>query len=119
VQFFQTSGEGLACFNVDLSKSGVSGIQDGANVTIEVVFDGGDGQLYQCADLTLSSSATIPSNATSSCHNITSAESSSGTATSTSTSPAKTGTALGLKDVTALPVVIAGLVALVGAALVL
>jgi len=47
VNFFQTSGEGLACFNIDLSKSGISGVQDGANVTIEVVFDGGDGQLYQ------------------------------------------------------------------------
>lgn len=47
VNFFQTSGEGLACFNINLTKSGVSGIQDGANVTVEIVFDGGDGQLYQ------------------------------------------------------------------------
>jgi hypothetical protein len=47
VNFFQKSGEGLACFNIDLSKSGISGVQDGANVTIEVVFDGGDGELYQ------------------------------------------------------------------------
>lgn len=47
LNFFQTTGEGLACFNIDLSKSGVSGVQDGANITVEVVFDGGDGQLYQ------------------------------------------------------------------------
>jgi hypothetical protein len=47
VNFFQTSGEGLACFNIDLSKSGISGVTDGANVSIEVVFDGGDGTLYQ------------------------------------------------------------------------
>lgn len=47
VDFFQTSGEGLACFNIDISKSGISGIEDGANVTIEVAFDGGDGLLYQ------------------------------------------------------------------------
>jgi hypothetical protein len=47
VQFFQTSGEGLACFNIDLNNTGISGVKDGANVTIEVVFDGGDGTLYQ------------------------------------------------------------------------
>ena len=47
VNFFQTSGEGLACFNIDLSKSGIAGVADGANVSIEVAFDGGDGQLYQ------------------------------------------------------------------------
>lgn len=47
VNFFQTSGEGLACFNIDLSKSGIDGVKDGANVSIEVAFDGGDGALYQ------------------------------------------------------------------------
>lgn len=47
VNFFQTSGEGLACFDINLAKSGISGIQDGANVSIEIAFDGGDGQLYQ------------------------------------------------------------------------
>jgi hypothetical protein len=47
VNFFQTSGEGLACFNIDLSKSGIDGVKDGANVSIEVAFDGGDGTLYQ------------------------------------------------------------------------
>jgi len=117
VNFFQTSGEGLACFNINLTKSGVSGIQDGANVTVEIVFDGGDGQLYQCADLTLSSSATVPSNATSSCKDVTSAQSTS-SGTSTSTSPASTGAAASLKDVTILPIAIAALVALIGAALV-
>ena len=47
VNFFQTSGQGPMCFNIDLSKSGISGVTDGANVSIEVAFDGGDGQLYQ------------------------------------------------------------------------
>jgi hypothetical protein len=47
VNFFQTSGEGVACFNIDLAKSGISGLVDGANVTVEVAFDGGDGELYQ------------------------------------------------------------------------
>lgn len=47
VNFFQTSGEGIACFNIDLLKSGIGGVKDGANVSIEVVFNGGDGTLYQ------------------------------------------------------------------------
>lgn len=69
VQYFESSGEGQYCFPIDLAAAGVSGIQDGANVTIQVVFNGGDGTLYQCADLTLSSNVTVPSNATSSCTN--------------------------------------------------
>ena len=52
------SGEGLACFNIDLGKSGIAGVQENANVSIEVVFDGGDGQLYQV--LYVSSRSTIP-----------------------------------------------------------
>ena len=47
VQFFQQSGEGLYCFPIDLATSNVAGIKDGANVTIQIVFDGGDGTLYQ------------------------------------------------------------------------
>ncbi len=45
--FFSTTGEGSFCVDVDLAKSGISGIQNGANVTLQFVFDGGDGQLYQ------------------------------------------------------------------------
>ena len=47
VQFFQTSGEGQYCFPVDLSNSSVPGVQDGANVTIQLIYNGGDGNLYQ------------------------------------------------------------------------
>lgn len=47
VPYFQTSGEGMFCFPIDIMASGISGIQDGANVTIQVIFDGGDGILYQ------------------------------------------------------------------------
>lgn len=47
VPYFQTSGEGMFCFPIDIATSGVSGIQNGANVTIQVIFDGGDGVLYQ------------------------------------------------------------------------
>jgi hypothetical protein len=44
VQFFQQSGEGLYCFPIDLATAGISGVKDGANVTIQIVFDG---TLYQ------------------------------------------------------------------------
>ncbi|KAI6005082.1 hypothetical protein F5J12DRAFT_124376 [Pisolithus orientalis] len=92
VQYFETSGEGQYCFPIDLASSGVSGIQDGANVTIQVVYDGGDGTLYQCADLTLSANVTAPSNATSTCTNVTvtaSGTAAAAAATATSTGGAK------------------------------
>lgn len=47
VPYFQTSGEGKFCFPISIAASGVFGIQDGANVTIQVIFDGSDGILYQ------------------------------------------------------------------------
>ena len=47
VPLFETTGEGSFCIDLDLSKSGFSGVQDGANVTLQLIFDGGDGQLYQ------------------------------------------------------------------------
>ncbi|KAL4068343.1 hypothetical protein V8B97DRAFT_895431 [Scleroderma yunnanense] len=62
-----TGGGGQFCLPISLATSGVSGIQEGANVTIQAVFDGGDGSLYQCADLTLSANASIPGNVTSNC----------------------------------------------------
>lgn len=45
--FFQVVGEGDLCFPVNFAAAGINGVQDGANVTIQIVFDGGDGQLYQ------------------------------------------------------------------------
>ncbi|KAF9229662.1 hypothetical protein BS17DRAFT_33107 [Gyrodon lividus] len=86
VPYFQQNGEGKYCFPIDLAQSNVSGIQDGANVTIQIIFDGGDGELYQCADLTLFANATVPTNATSTCTNT------------TSTSPTATGTSGARKD---------------------
>ena len=47
VPYFQTNGEGMYCFPINITASGVSGIQDGVNATIQVIFDGGDGILYQ------------------------------------------------------------------------
>ncbi|KAI6133337.1 hypothetical protein EDD16DRAFT_1468043 [Pisolithus croceorrhizus] len=70
VPYFETSGEGQYCFPIDLAGAGISGIQDGANVTIQVVYDGGDGTLYQ-AHLTLSANVTVPTNATTTCTNAT------------------------------------------------
>ncbi|KAI0757220.1 hypothetical protein C8Q80DRAFT_1132549 [Daedaleopsis nitida] len=93
VPFFQTSSEGVFCMDVNLAASGVSGIKDGANVTIQLIFDGGDGQLYQCADLTLSDSFEIPSdvsckNAT---NNVVATPVSTGVSTPSSTSPSGSG----------------------------
>ncbi|KAI0803055.1 hypothetical protein BC629DRAFT_1438146 [Irpex lacteus] len=69
VPFFQVTGEGAFCFPVDFAASNITGLQDGANVTIQLIFDGGDGELFQCADLTLKSNLTLTN--TTSCHNAT------------------------------------------------
>ncbi|KAI0768498.1 hypothetical protein BD413DRAFT_493807 [Trametes elegans] len=71
VPFFKTSGEGNFCFPLDFSSLNISGVQNNANVTIQLIYDGGDGHLYQCADLTLSDSATVPDSVT--CQNATNA----------------------------------------------
>lgn len=47
VPFFQTTGEGPACFPLNLASSGVNGLNNGVNATLQFVFDGGDGTLYQ------------------------------------------------------------------------
>lgn len=39
----------MYCFPIDIATSNISGIQDGANVTIQVIFDGGDGVLFQAS----------------------------------------------------------------------
>ncbi|KAA1468597.1 hypothetical protein DENSPDRAFT_863694 [Dentipellis sp. KUC8613] len=79
--FVQSNGEGAFCFPLDLSHLNVSGLQDGANITLQFEFNGGDGNLFQCADLTLSNNFTVPSNV--SCSNATS----SGTSSSSSSAP--------------------------------
>ncbi|KAI0374384.1 hypothetical protein BV20DRAFT_961535 [Pilatotrama ljubarskyi] len=97
VPFFKTSGEGDFCFPLDLSAANVNGMKDGANVTIQFIFDGGDGQLYQCADLTLSDNASVPNSV--SCTNATNAAvtpvSTSVAPTATSPSGSASGTASG------------------------
>ncbi|KIK02304.1 hypothetical protein K443DRAFT_97168 [Laccaria amethystina LaAM-08-1] len=81
--YAQAHGEGSFCLPFDLSMTNATGLQDGQNVTIQIVYDGGDGNLYQCADLTLSKNFTISSNIT--CSNA------SVSATATSTGAAATG----------------------------
>lgn len=45
--FATASGEGGFCIPLDLNNTGISGIQNGANVTLQYVFNGGDGTLYE------------------------------------------------------------------------
>ena len=46
VSYFQ--GTGLSgCIRIEPTSAGISGIQNGSNVTLQMVFDGGDGKLYQ------------------------------------------------------------------------
>jgi len=70
VQYFETSGEGAFCAPINISAANIPGVKDGANATIQFVFDGGDGELYQCADITLLEDYTVPSDI--SCTNATS-----------------------------------------------
>jgi hypothetical protein len=86
--FASSSSPGNYCIPLDLSNTGISGVSDGANVTIQIVYNAGDGSLYQvslrvayylswtessfsnqCADLTLAQNFSVPSNV--SCTNVT------------------------------------------------
>ena len=49
VPFFPNASPGDYCFPIDLS--GVANLTEGANVTLQFTFDGGDGNLYQVRDL--------------------------------------------------------------------
>ncbi|TFY67360.1 hypothetical protein EVJ58_g1689 [Rhodofomes roseus] len=108
VNYFETSGEGSFCAPINISAAGIDGVKDGSNVTVQFIFDGGDGALYQCADLTLSESTTaIPSDV--SCSNASSAAVTyfssgvtptfSATATSSSASSTSTSSAADAKAV--------------------
>jgi hypothetical protein len=55
--YFQNSGAGNFCIPFSF-PSNITGVGDGANVTIQVVFDGGDGKLFQVCTPPLSLSAT-------------------------------------------------------------
>ncbi|RSH85456.1 hypothetical protein EHS25_004852 [Saitozyma podzolica] len=58
--FFQVN-EGEHCWNVNLGALGI-GLTNGSLVTLQIQYNGGDGNLYQCTDLVLLSNYTVPSN---------------------------------------------------------
>ncbi|KAF4572702.1 Copper acquisition factor BIM1-like protein [Pleurotus pulmonarius] len=87
--FQESSDAGVLCFPLDFSQSNITGIRDGANVTVQVVVAGSDGSLYQCADLTLLSNATTSftcANETTSGHDSGSNSTSSGSSDSSNNS---------------------------------
>jgi hypothetical protein len=47
VPFFSAAGEGPACIPVDIASLNIPGVQDGSNVTLQIQFNGGDGDLFQ------------------------------------------------------------------------
>ncbi|KAF9780039.1 hypothetical protein BJ322DRAFT_1012483 [Thelephora terrestris] len=80
------SGQGpQRCIPVNVTALGLPGVGDGSNVTLQFVEDATDGYLYQCMDLTLSSTFMIPSDVQ--CTNITALPSST---TSSGSSPTST-----------------------------
>ncbi|KAF8326623.1 uncharacterized protein EI90DRAFT_2929997 [Cantharellus anzutake] len=94
---WNTTTLGSYCVHVNVASLGLP-IGNGQNATIVVVFNGGDGVLYQCSDVVLLSNYTIPSSI--SCTSVSSiiggstTASPSGTKTSTSTSTSKQGAAV-------------------------
>lgn len=46
-QFAKEDDAGAFCIPLNISAANIEGVKDGSNVTIQVVFDGGDGALYQ------------------------------------------------------------------------
>ena len=53
VQPFSASGEGAACIAIDIQNLGIQGINDGSNVSLQVRFNGGDGDLWQVIQISL------------------------------------------------------------------
>ena len=47
VNYFETSGEGEFCAPINISALGLEGVTDGTNVTLQFIYSGGDGNLYQ------------------------------------------------------------------------
>jgi hypothetical protein len=45
------SGEGVYCFPIDVSQLGLGDeVKEGSKATLQIAFDGGDGNLYQVKD---------------------------------------------------------------------
>ncbi|KAG9128298.1 hypothetical protein FRC07_001233 [Ceratobasidium sp. 392] len=86
--FIRLDKQGEACLPVNIQSLGLSNVSNGTNATIQIQFDGGDGNLYQCADVTLVEGFTVPSNVT-----CAASATSSQTASASSTAPASTASA--------------------------
>ncbi|KZV77634.1 hypothetical protein PENSPDRAFT_645265 [Peniophora sp. CONT] len=112
-QFATGSGEGSICIPLDLNSTGISGVKDGANVTLQFIFDGGDGELFQCADVTLAANASLPGG----CSNSTGSGSSDSNSTSSGSSSSGSGSgAAAVAAPQALPVaLVLGVVSLLAA----
>ncbi|ORY34217.1 hypothetical protein BCR39DRAFT_516819 [Naematelia encephala] len=88
--FFQVP-EGDSCWTVDMAGLNI-GLTNGSLVTLQVQFDGGDGNLYQCADLVLLSDFTTPSNETCSSDATTASITSTATSSQAASSTSNTAT---------------------------
>ncbi|KZS95927.1 hypothetical protein SISNIDRAFT_477815 [Sistotremastrum niveocremeum HHB9708] len=91
---FNQIPEGPACYNVDISSLNISGATNGTDATILIIYDGGDGTLYQCADVTLVQGFTVPKGAIESnitCANIASAPSTTSSSSSSTSAPTASG----------------------------
>jgi hypothetical protein len=47
VPYFKVENNGTVCAPVNIGSLGLAGIKDGSNVTVQIVYQGGDGNLYQ------------------------------------------------------------------------
>ncbi|GAA5954975.1 hypothetical protein JCM8115_005584 [Rhodotorula mucilaginosa] len=89
--FGSITGSGEFCFQVDVASLGVSGLSNGSVATLQVEFNGGDGSLFQCADLVLVDNYSVPSNVT--CKNETTTASSSAAASGSASQSSASGSA--------------------------
>ncbi|CAE6454097.1 unnamed protein product [Rhizoctonia solani] len=109
--FIKLEKQGEACLPVNIRSLGLSNVSNGTNATIQIQYDGGDGNLYQCADVTLLSDFTAPSNVT--CASGATGTVSSTGAAATSTSPSGSGNgALTTQASAGLALGVAGLLAM-------
>jgi len=83
IPFFQVNGEGQFCIPFNLSSTNVTGLSAGQNLTLQFEFDGGDGALFQCADITLANTVSLAS-----CSNGTGVSTASGSSSATASSSA-------------------------------
>jgi len=90
VPTFTMNYEGELCVPVDSEVVGIP-ILNGTNATIQVFFNGGDGQLYDCADVVLITNYTVPSNVTCSNSTTPSTPASNSTSTNSSSSSGSSG----------------------------